>query len=83
MSLMRFSDGEQILQKGEAGTWFGLLVSGRLAVSVPQAMPLQALMFTVPGPILRLYETNLQKSRTADGAKEKWQTRLEGPEVAC
>lgn len=33
MSTMRFVDGEHIIVKGEIGTWFGLLLKGRLAVS--------------------------------------------------
>ena len=37
MSITRFSAGQTIVQKGEAGTWFGVLLSGHLTVELPNA----------------------------------------------
>ena len=34
MAVTEYKDGQVILQKGESGTWFGLLLTGALAVEV-------------------------------------------------
>ena len=36
MFVMRFSPDEQIIVKGETGTWWGILITGSLRVKVPQ-----------------------------------------------
>ena len=35
LSVIRFSPGEKIMVKGEAGTWFGILLSGELRALLP------------------------------------------------
>ena len=34
-SVMRFEPGQVVMQKGEQGTWFGVLLEGSLAVEIP------------------------------------------------
>jgi CRP-like cAMP-binding protein len=39
MSVMRFGTGEMVVQAGEAGTWFGVLLSGTLDCELGQTAP--------------------------------------------
>ena len=35
LSVMRFDAGQTVVQKGEVGSWFGLLLSGTLEITLP------------------------------------------------
>ena len=37
-SVMRFEPGQVVMQKGEQGTWFGVLLEGSLAVEIPLSL---------------------------------------------
>jgi CRP-like cAMP-binding protein len=39
MSIMQFDEGETVLEQGEPGSWFGVLLSGTLRIDLPPQKP--------------------------------------------
>ena len=46
LSVMRFDEEQVVMQKGESGSWFGVLLSGTLTVKITDT----CLLYTSPSP---------------------------------
>ena len=65
LSTMRFASGQTIVEKGETGTWFGILIKGSMRIPLPGFK-----IMLGPGSILgemAIYEANSVRSATVEG----------------
>lgn len=66
MSITRYAAGQTIVQKGESGTWFGVLLSGTLTVELPNADSLVIAAGELVGE-MAVWQVGAKRSATIKG----------------